>query len=78
MASLAARLESRDQIEHRAHPRHRHVQELHLTNTGRPALRAAEAEITAVEQRVTTALGPDGSARLRTLLDQVTDTVTGL
>ncbi|MFM9607393.1 MarR family winged helix-turn-helix transcriptional regulator [Streptomyces niveiscabiei] len=78
VASLAARLESRDQIERRAHPRHRHVQELHLTDTGRAALRVAEAEITAIEQRVTTALGRDGSARLKALLDQVTDSVTGL
>ncbi|MET8982786.1 MarR family transcriptional regulator [Streptomyces sp. NPDC004539] len=78
VASLVARLESRGQVERRAHPRHRHVQELHLTDTGRAALRAADAEITEIERRVTAALGADGSVRLKELLDQVADAVAGL
>ncbi|MDO0938119.1 hypothetical protein QQY66_42740 [Streptomyces sp. DG2A-72] len=38
-----ARLEDRGQPERRPHPRHRHVQELHVTDAGREALRRADA-----------------------------------
>ncbi|MEU3935960.1 MarR family winged helix-turn-helix transcriptional regulator [Streptomyces sp. NPDC029044] len=77
VASLVARLENRGQVERHAHPRHRHVQELHLTDTGREALRAADTVITRIEQTVTDALGPDDAAQLKTLLARVTDTVRG-
>jgi DNA-binding MarR family transcriptional regulator len=75
VASLVARLESRGQVERHAHPRHRHVQELHLTDTGREALRAADTVITQIERKVTTTLGPDDAAQLKRLLDRVTDAV---
>jgi DNA-binding MarR family transcriptional regulator len=39
VASLATRLEERGRLEGRPHPRHRHVQELHLTDAGRDAPR---------------------------------------
>lgn len=75
VASLVARLEGRGQLERREHPRHRHVQELHLTDAGREALRAADQVIADVERHITEGLGPDQSAQLRTLLDQVSKTV---
>lgn len=75
VASLVARLEGRGQLERREHPRHRHVQELHLTEAGREALRAADGVIADVERQITDDLGPSESARLRALLDHVTKTV---
>ncbi|GGV66422.1 MarR family transcriptional regulator [Streptomyces longisporoflavus] len=73
VASLVARLESRGQVERREHPRHRHVQELHLTDAGRAMLREADAVIAGIELQITGALGPKGSAQLRDVLDQVAD-----
>ncbi|MFC4631424.1 MarR family transcriptional regulator [Promicromonospora alba] len=35
VASLVARLDDKGQLERRAHPRHRHIQELHLTDAVR-------------------------------------------
>ncbi|MEV0151385.1 MULTISPECIES: MarR family transcriptional regulator [unclassified Nonomuraea] len=75
VASLVSRLEGRGQIERREHPRHRHVQELHLTDAGRETLRAADAVIAGVERQITDELGPDESARLRALLSRVAETV---
>ncbi|MGP3961011.1 MarR family winged helix-turn-helix transcriptional regulator [Nonomuraea sp. 3N208] len=75
VASLVARLEGRGQLERREHPRHRHVQELHLTDAGREALRAADVVIAGVEQQITDDLGPDASAQLRALLARVAETV---
>jgi hypothetical protein len=56
-------------------PRHRHVQELHLTDAGRDALRAADPLIAAIEQRIVQELGPDDASRLTALLHRVADTV---
>ncbi|AQZ70526.1 MarR family transcriptional regulator [[Actinomadura] parvosata subsp. kistnae] len=75
VASLVARLEGRGQIERREHPRHRHVQELHLTDAGRAALRAADEVIDGVERQIVDSLGPDAGAQLRALLDQVAEAV---
>ncbi|KPI23369.1 transcriptional regulator, MarR family [Actinobacteria bacterium OV320] len=72
IASLVARLESRGQLERREHPRHRHIQELHLTDAGREALRAADAVIVGIERQITNGLG-SGTAQLRALLDQVAE-----
>ncbi len=74
IASLVARLESRGQLERREHPRHRHIQELHLTDAGREALRAADAVIADIERQITDDLGSE-TARLRALLDQVAKAV---
>lgn len=73
VASLVAKLEDRGLVERRPHPRHRHVQELHLTDAGRDALRAAEPTITAIEERISQALDPEDTARLTALLNRVTD-----
>ena len=75
VASLVARLEGRGQLERREHPRHRHVQELHLTDAGREAMRAADEVIADVERGITEGLGSDATAQLRALLDHVTNTV---
>ncbi|UUU28991.1 MarR family transcriptional regulator [Streptomyces sp. CA-210063] len=75
VASLVARLESRGQLERREHPRHRHVQELHLTDAGREALRAADKVISDIEVQITDGLGAEEGAQLRALLDRVAETV---
>jgi DNA-binding MarR family transcriptional regulator len=74
VASLADRLQSRGQLERRPHPRHRHVQELHLTDAGREVLRQADALVAEVEEKITTRLGRTDSARLRALLEKVAAT----
>jgi DNA-binding MarR family transcriptional regulator len=74
VASLADRLESRGQLERRAHPRHRHVQELHLTDAGREVLRRADALVSEVEQKITAGLGRTDTVRLRALLEKVAAT----
>jgi DNA-binding MarR family transcriptional regulator len=51
------------------------VQELHLTDAGREALRAADQVISDIERHITEGLGPDESAQLRALLDRVSKTV---
>ncbi|MGH3724617.1 MAG: MarR family winged helix-turn-helix transcriptional regulator [Mycobacterium sp.] len=73
VASLADRLEGRGQLERRPHPRHRHVQELHLTDAGREALRHADATVTEVEKKLTDRLGTSDTARLKALLERVAD-----
>lgn len=73
VASLVTRLENKGQLDRRSHPRHRHIQELHLTDTGREALRAADAMVAAIEDKITQRLGLDDTARLTALLDEVID-----
>jgi DNA-binding MarR family transcriptional regulator len=75
VASLVARLEGRGQLERREHPRHRHVQELHVTVAGRKALLAADSVVDDIERQITDGLGPKETAQLRTLLDRVAETV---
>ncbi|AMW14487.1 hypothetical protein A4E84_36390 [Streptomyces qaidamensis] len=70
-----ARLEGRGQLERRPHPRHRHVQELHLTDAGRDALRKADSVIAEIEQQITEKLGAKDSTQLQALLGQVTDAI---
>ncbi|MCX5336080.1 MULTISPECIES: MarR family winged helix-turn-helix transcriptional regulator [unclassified Streptomyces] len=72
VASLVARLESRGQLERREHPRHRHIQELHLTDAGREALHAADAVISGIERQVTDGLGSE-AGQLRALLEKVAE-----
>jgi DNA-binding MarR family transcriptional regulator len=75
VASLVARLESRGQLERREHPRHRHVQELHLTDAGHELLHAADEVIADIEDQITRVLGPGDTAQLRTLLSHVTEAI---
>ncbi|TDU05947.1 DNA-binding MarR family transcriptional regulator [Streptomyces sp. 846.5] len=73
VASLVARLEGRGQLERHEHPRHRHVQELHVTAAGREALRAADEVIAAVERQITDLLGAGPAEQLRALLNEVSE-----
>jgi DNA-binding MarR family transcriptional regulator len=75
VALLANKLQTRGLIERRTHPRHRNIQELHLTAAGNEALDRAEAVVVRVERRVHETLGPERYQQLRTLLD---DVVAGL
>jgi DNA-binding MarR family transcriptional regulator len=75
VASLVARLTEKGQLERRSHPRHHHIQELHLTDTGRLALKSADAVISSIEQQVTARLGGVNTVRLTALLDEVVDAV---
>jgi DNA-binding MarR family transcriptional regulator len=75
VASLVSRLEDKGQLERRSHPRHRHVQELHLTDAGRKVLKSADAVIASIERQVTERLGPDSTARFTALLEEVIDAV---
>jgi hypothetical protein len=56
------------------HPRHRHVQELYLTDEGREVLRRADAVVAEVEETITQQLGRINTARLKALLEKVADT----
>jgi DNA-binding MarR family transcriptional regulator len=76
VASLVARLEDRGQLERRPHPRHRHVQELHLTHAGLDALRLSDAVVAEIEEQIAEKLGLKDAARLTALLGQVTDAVS--
>jgi DNA-binding MarR family transcriptional regulator len=53
------------------HPRHRHVQELHLTDAGREILHRADTVVTDAEAKITQELGHAKTARLKALLEQV-------
>ncbi|PRY35186.1 MarR family winged helix-turn-helix transcriptional regulator [Umezawaea tangerina] len=77
VALLATKLEARGLLERRVHPRHRNVQELHLTDAGSEALQEADTAVLEVERRVREKLGPERHAVLRELLDEVTDELGG-
>ncbi|MEU9343819.1 MarR family transcriptional regulator [Streptomyces sp. NPDC048278] len=74
VGALVVRLEHRGYLERREHPRHQHVEELHLTAAGLDALRAADVVIADIERLVTDGLGPEETAQLRALLNHVTKT----
>ena len=69
VASLVARLVERGLIERRHHPRHPHVQELHLTSAGRDALQHADTVMERIEQHVVGLLGTQQSEELRLMLE---------
>ncbi|MEQ0564242.1 MarR family transcriptional regulator [Amycolatopsis sp. NEAU-NG30] len=75
VASLVTRLVDKGQLERRAHARHRHVQELHLTATGRQVLKSADTVIAAIERQITERLGTDSATRLTRLLEETIDAV---
>nr|QEO73832.1 transcriptional regulator, MarR family [uncultured bacterium] len=75
VASLVTRLVDKGQLERRSHPRHRHVQELHLTDAGRQVLKSADAVIDSIEDQIVERLGPDDAARFTALLAEVIDVV---
>lgn len=71
VALLVGKLTDRGWIERRVHPRHRNVQELHLTSAGRDALTAAESIVSDLERHFRESLGPERYDHLRELLGQV-------
>jgi DNA-binding MarR family transcriptional regulator len=73
VALLIGKLTERGLIERRRHPRHRNVQELHLTEAGRRELAKAERIISDLERHLRESLGAQRLARLRELLGQVID-----
>ncbi|MTD56222.1 MarR family transcriptional regulator [Amycolatopsis sp. RM579] len=75
VASLVARLEGKGQLERRPHPRHGHVQELHLTEAGRDALQAAKPVVAEIERKLRRDLGSAEADRLAAMLDRVAEVV---
>jgi DNA-binding MarR family transcriptional regulator len=75
VASLVSRLDDQGQLERRSHPRHRHVQELHLTDAGRKVLKSADAVIASIERQITERLGSDSTTQFTALLEEVIDAV---
>ncbi|WP_228004144.1 MarR family winged helix-turn-helix transcriptional regulator [Amycolatopsis sp. YIM 10] len=73
VASLVGKLEKRGHLRRRAHPRHRHIQELYLTGSGEEELVAADAVIASLEHKVVQALGVTDARQLKNLLHQVAD-----
>lgn len=73
VALLTAKLIERGLIERRLHPRHRSVQELHLTEDGHAELEKAERIISDLERHVRESLGPQRYSQLRELLGHVID-----
>lgn len=73
VALLTAKLMERGLIERRLHPRHRSVQELHLTEAGQAELDKAERIVSDLERHVRESLGPKRYGQLRELLGQVID-----
>ncbi|MGI5229366.1 MarR family winged helix-turn-helix transcriptional regulator [Actinoallomurus sp. CA-142502] len=73
VALLVGKLTDRGLIERRTHPRHRNVQELHLTDAGRDELTKAECIISDLERHIRESLGVQGYRQLRELLGQVMD-----
>lgn len=73
VALLTAKLIERGLIERRPHPRHRSVQELHLTDHGQAELDKAERIVSDLERHVRQSLGPKRYSQLRELLGQVID-----
>ena len=71
VALLATKLEARGFLERRAHPRHRSVQEFHLTSAGREALHAADVVVTDVDDQVRAVLGEERSDQLHEMLTEI-------
>lgn len=75
VALLVGKLTDRGLVERRTHPRHRNVQELHLTDAGRDELLKAEHIVSDLERHIRESLGVLRYRQLRELLGQVIDTL---
>lgn len=75
VALLVGKLTDRGLIERRTHPRHRNVQELHLTDAGRHELLKAEHIVSDLERHIRKSLGAQRYSQLRELLGHVIDTL---
>lgn len=75
VALLIGKLIDRGMVERRAHPRHRNVQELHLTDYGRAELMKAEHIVSDLERHIRDSLGAARHRQLRELLGEVIDSL---
>lgn len=73
VALLVGKLTDRGLVERRAHPRHRNVRELHLTDAGRSELSKAERIVSDLERHLRESLGTQRYRQLRDLLGLVID-----
>lgn len=73
VALLIGKLTDRGLVERRTHPRHRNIQELHLTDLGRNELTKAELIVSDLEQHIRQSLGDQRYRQLRELLGDVID-----
>ena len=78
VASLVAKLVERGLIERRHHPRHPHVQELHLTDAGRDALQYADTVMERIEQQVLDLLGVQQGEEFRLMLETLASALPSL
>ena len=78
VASLVAKLVERGLIERRHHPRHPHVQELHLTDAGRDALQYADSVMERIEQHVLDLLGVQQGEEFRLMLETLASALPSL
>ena len=78
VASLVAKLVERGLIERRHHPRHPHVQELHLTDAGRDALQYADTVMEGIEQHVLDLLGVQQGEEFRLMLETLASALPSL
>jgi DNA-binding MarR family transcriptional regulator len=75
IAPLVGKLIDRGLLERRAHSRHASVQELHLTETGRLELAAADRIMVHLDLHLRRSLGEESHDRLRSLLTEVIEHV---
>ncbi len=68
-STVLGRLEERGAVVRRTHPRHAHVVEWALTETGVELLEAADARIAALEAHVREGLDPEDVDRARAVLE---------
>lgn len=73
VALLVGKLTAAGMVERRTHPRHRNVQELHLTDAGREELAKAECIVSDLERHIRDSLGDQRYRQLRELLGQLID-----
>ncbi|MER7811552.1 MarR family winged helix-turn-helix transcriptional regulator [Streptomyces sp900116325] len=73
VALLVGKLTDRGLVERRTHPRHRNIQELHLTDRGRDELTKAERIVSDLERHIRQSLGDQRYRQLRELLGRVID-----
>ncbi|MFF1398995.1 MarR family winged helix-turn-helix transcriptional regulator [Streptomyces sp. NPDC058287] len=73
VALLVGKLTDQALVERRPHPRHRNIQELHLTDAGREELSKAEYIVGDLERHIRQSLGDQRYHQLRELLGQVID-----
>jgi DNA-binding MarR family transcriptional regulator len=75
MTVVLKNLEERDFVERSAHPWHRNVLEIRLTEAGREALEAADERAVVIEQAIANELTPTERETLRRLLSRCIEAI---